>query len=83
AAHGDNAVMLKPLIGADINCGFGNLKAELCKNIREYHIEALCGAGRLEIDGVRIARSCITGDADGIRINVKCGLGNVIINRCK
>ncbi|MGN0163268.1 MAG: hypothetical protein ACI4EA_06775 [Candidatus Ornithomonoglobus sp.] len=82
AVHGSNEISLKPLISADIDCGFGSLKAELRKSIREYYIEALCGAGSLVIDGVMTGRNYRTGAADGIKINVRCGLGNMIINRC-
>ncbi len=81
AVRGDNKIMLRPSIGADISCGFGSLKAELCRNIRGYHIDAFCGAGRLVIDGVRTGRTYRTGDADGIKVNVKCGLGDVVIKR--
>ncbi|MGN0181931.1 MAG: hypothetical protein ACI4DP_05925 [Candidatus Ornithomonoglobus sp.] len=83
AVHGNNDISLEPSIGADISCGFGYLKAELRKNIRGYYIESLCGAGSLVIDGVRTGRNYKTGNADGIRINARCGLGNMIINRSK
>lgn len=81
SAYGSSEIYLTPLIGADISCGFGSLKTVLRKNVRDYYIEAFCGAGCLEVDGIRAGRHFRSGSADGIKINVSCGLGNMSIKQ--
>ncbi len=75
---GSALINAHPLVGADFDCGFGDMIINLKKG--DYKIKSVRGNGRVSIDSSAVPREFESGNRNGTKLNLRCGLGNIDLN---
>lgn len=77
---GSAVINSRPLISASFNCGMGDMTVNLDKNERGYILSSKHGTGHIKINSVDVQREYNTGNRDGTKIDLCCGMGNLNVN---
>lgn len=75
---GSAVINAQPLVGANFECGFGDMLIFLKRG--EYKIKSTRGNGRVSIDSSALPREFMSNADNGINVNLRCGLGNIDVN---
>ncbi len=75
---GSAVINAQPQVAAVFDCGFGDMIVNLKKG--NYKIKSVRGNGRVSIDSSAVPREYESGESNGIKVDLRCGLGNLDVN---
>lgn len=75
---GSAVINAQPQVAAEFDCGFGDMLINLKKG--NYKIKSVRGNGRVSIGSSAVPREFESDEPNGVKVNLRCGLGNVDVN---